>query len=126
MRLYQIYEDERLIFTGTDSEVQKRFGVVGVGKYVLKNHKMFGKFTVKAIETEKPDITWECLYMMLVLKRELFTQVYKNPTRYIDRLKDYGVNVKVTPITSYYPGSESLSSNRRKAKPQMGWRVERV
>ena len=126
MRLYQIYEDERLIFTGTDSEVQKRFGVVGVGKYVLKNHKMFGKFTVKAIETEKPDITWECLYMMLVLKRELFTQVYKNPAKYIDRLKDYGVDVKITPIKSYYPGSESLSSNRRKAKPQMGWRVERV
>lgn len=126
MRLYQIYEDERLIFTGTDSEVQKRFGVVGVGKYVLKNHKMFGKFTVKAIETEKPDITWECLYMMLVKRRELFTQVYTDPSRYVKKLKKLGVDVRIVPSISAGIGGEGLTAPRRKTKAQKCWRVERI
>lgn len=126
MRFYEIYEEDKLIFTGTESEVQKRFGIGGISKYLARNNKMLRRYTVKPIDREDPDITWECLDMMLVKRRELFTQVYTDPSRYVKKLKKLGVDVRIVPSISAGIGGEGLTAPRRKTKAQKCWRVERV
>ena len=129
MRFYEIYEGEKLIFTGTDSEVKKRFGCTsGMNWYSSQNHKIKGKYEVRAVDTDEPkkDQVWECLCMMLVLKREYFTQVYKDPHKYVPRLRELGVEVKITPSLSYTPAGGGLTAPRTKRKAEKCWRVERI
>ena len=132
MRIYHVYEGEEIVFTGTAEEIKRKYNLKrSLGSYRTKQklYRMHGRYIVKATDIimnpqEKAD--WETLKMMLVNRRECFTQIYTDPKNYIGRLKDLGIEVRVTPSISYGVSGSGLTAPRRKSKPQKCWRVERV
>ena len=129
MRLYQIYEEDRLIFTGTNNEVKERFGFdTGLSKYAEKNYKLLGIYTVKVKEFDEEivDNCWECLYMMLVVRKEKKTTIVKNPEQYVDRLREFGVEVSYYPYWSIDCNDTDITAPRIKRKKQKCWMVERI
>jgi hypothetical protein len=93
---------------------------------------MLGKYdvrlagTVEAIE-EQVDTTWECLHRMLVVCREKKTSVAEDPHRYVKRLRELGVEVRITPYMSLMIKDTGITAPpKSKRKPQQCWYVERV
>lgn len=132
MRLYKIYEEGELIFTGTAKEVMRRFSMseTSIKKYVDKKYKIWGRFDVvkaDSIDTEQVDTIWDCLKMMLVVRKEKKTSVSKDPHKYVGRLKELGVEVKITPYMSLMIKDTDITAPPKdKRKPQKCWYVERV
>lgn len=136
MRLYKIYEEEKLVFTGTCAEVCKRFNIsTSISWYEKKNHKLCGRYRIESIDVEKEssgtlekaDSTWDCLKMMLVVRKEKKTSVAKDPHKYVGRLKELGVEVKITPYMSLMIKDTDITAPPKdKRKPQKCWYVERV
>ena len=135
MHTYKVYEEGKVVFIGSAKEVKKKFGLrrdASMGSYVTKkkNYRMLGKYDVEVCDDvqrkPKRDINWEVLNMMLVVRKERLTSVTEDPHKYVKRLNDLGVNVKITPYMSYEVIEPTLTKPRRKRIPKMCWYVERV
>lgn len=136
MFIYKVYEEGKLIFTGTSKEIKKRFELhpdTSFNKYTGERHvKMMGKYDVVVADTvenqeQQIDTTWDCLRMMLVVRKEKKTSVAKDPHKYIGRLRDLGVEVRVTPYMSMMIKDTDITAPpKSKRKPQKCWYVERV
>lgn len=136
MFIYKVYEEGKLIFTGTSKEIKKRFELhpdTSFNKYTGDRHvKMMGKYDVVVADTvenqeQQVDTTWECLRMMLVIRKEKKTSVAKDPHKYVGRLREFGVEVKITPYMSLMIKDTDITAPpKSKRKPQKCWYVERV
>lgn len=135
MHTYKIYQDGEVIFIGNAKEVKKRFGLrkdASMGSYVTKkkNYKMLGKYDIEVCDEierkQSQDVDWETLRMMLVVRKEKLTSTAKDPHKYVQRLKDLGVEVKITPYISYPIIESDLTNPKQDRKKQKCWYVERI
>ena len=135
MHIYKVYDGEELIFTGTAKEVKRKLDirpnaslatwVTGKKSYLVRSiYRLEICDELKAEEVTDPH--WECLYMMLVVRKEKMTSTAKDPHKYVQRLKDLGVEVKITPYTSYPIIESDLTNPKQDRKQQKCWYVERV
>lgn len=135
MHTYKVYEEGKVIFIGNSKELKKRFGLrkdASMGSYVTRNgnYKIKGKYDVEICEDvhrkPKHDADWETLRMMLVVRKEKLTSTAKDPHKYVDRLRDLGVEVKITPYISYPIIESDLTNPKQDRKQQRCWYVERL
>lgn len=135
MHIYKVYDGEELIFTGTAKEVKRKLDIrpnASLATWVTEKKSYLVRSIyrleicdeLKAEEVTDPH--WECLYMMLVVRKEKKTSTAKDPHKYVQRLKDYGVEVKITPYTSYPIIESDLTNPKQDRKQQKCWYVERV
>lgn len=135
MHIYKVYDGEELIFTGTAKEVKRKLDIrpnASLATWVTEKKSYLVRSIyrleicdeLKAEEVADPH--WECLYMMLVVRKEKKTSTAKDPHKYVQRLKDLGVEVKITPYTSYPIIESDLTNPKQDRKQQKCWYVERV
>lgn len=135
MHIYKVYDGEELIFTGTAKEVKRKLDIrpnASLATWVTEKKSYLVRSIyrleicdeLKAEEVTDPH--WECLYMMLVVRKEKKTSTAKDPHKYVQRLKDLGVEVKITPYTSYPIIESDLTNPKQDRKQQKCWYVERV
>lgn len=135
MHIYKVYDGEELIFTGTAKEVKRKLDIrpnASLATWVTEKKSYLVRSIyrleicddLKAEEVTDPH--WECLYMMLVVRKEKMTSTAKDPHKYVQRLKDLGVEVKITPYTSYPIIESDLTNPKQDRKQQKCWYVERV
>lgn len=135
MHIYKVYDGEELIFTGTAKEVKRKLDIrpnASLATWVTEKKSYLVRSIyrleicdeLKAEEVTDPH--WECIYMMLVVRKEKKTSTAKDPHKYVQRLKDLGVEVKITPYTSYPIIESDLTNPKQDRKQQKCWYVERV
>lgn len=135
MHIYKVYDGEELIFTGTAKEVKRKLDIrpnASLATWVTEKKSYLVRSIyrleicdeLKAEEVTDPH--WDCLYMMLVVRKEKMTSTAKDPHKYVQRLKDLGVEVKITPYTSYPIIESDLTNPKQDRKQQKCWYVERV
>lgn len=135
MHIYKVYDGEELIFTGTAKEVKRKLDIrpnASLATWVTEKKSYLVRSIyrleicdeLKAEEVTDPH--WDCLYMMLVVRKEKMTSTAKDPHKYVQRLKDLGVDVKITPYTSYPIIESDLTNPKQDRKQQKCWYVERV
>ena len=135
MHIYKVYDGEELIFTGTAKEVKRKLDIRPTASlatwvtekksYLVRSiYRLEISDELKAEEVTDPH--WECLYMMLVVRKEKITSTAKDPHKYVQRLKDLGVEVKITPYTSYPIIESDITNPKQDRKKQKCWYVERV
>lgn len=135
MHIYKVYDGEELIFTGTAKEVKRKLDIrpnASLATWVTEKKSYLVRSIyrleicdeLKAEEVTDPH--WDCLYMMLVVRREDKTSIAADPSKYINRLRDCGVEVKVTPYMSMEINETDITAPKQKRKPKKCWMVERV
>ena len=135
MHIYKVFDGEELIFTGSAKEVKRKLDIrpnASLATWVTEKKSYLVRSIyrleicdeLKAEEVTDPH--WECLYMMLVVRKEKRTSTAKDPHKYVQRLKDLGVEVKITPYTSYPIIESDLTNPKQDRKQQKCWYVERV
>lgn len=135
MHIYKVYDGEELIFTGSAKEVKRKLDIrpnASLATWVTdkKSYLVRSIYRLEICDELKAeeviDPHWECLYMMLVVRKEKRTSTAKDPHKYVQRLKDLGVEVKITPYTSYPLIESDLTNPKQGRKKQKCWYVERV
>jgi len=135
MHKYKVYDGEELIFTGSAKEVKRKLEIrpnASLATWVSKgkSYLVRGIYRLEIcdeINVEKPvDPHWECLHMMLVVRKEDKTSIPTDPSRYLKRLRDCGVEVKVTPYMSMEINETDITAPKQKRKAKKCWMVERV
>ena len=128
-------DGEELIFTGTAKEVKRKLDIrpnASLATWVTEKKS----YLVRSIyrleicdDVEIKEITdphWECLHMMLVVRKEDKTTIPVNPSKYIERLRNCGVEVKVTPYMSMEINETDITAPKQKRKPTKCYMVERM
>lgn len=136
MHRYKVYDGEELIFTGTAKEVKRKLDIrptASLATWVTKekSYLVRGIYRLEIsdeipIPQQPVDPHWECLHMMLVVRREDKTSIAADPSKYINRLRDCGVEVKVTPYMSIELNDTDITAPKQKRMSKKCWMVERV
>ena len=106
--VYDFYEDGELAFTGTQREFQERYHVQLTGtvsSYVKSNALIKGRFKAKrhgVMETEKPKEKRDPVFDRILEHIKVYgnTISIKEPSRYIEKLKEKGYECRYRKVKS--------------------------
>ena len=99
--IYEIYEGDDLIYSGTQKQIKREFGLKSsIGTYATRNHKLLGIYDVKIQKPKpKPKISKhekDIAYLLKGLKAYGNVYFNQNPKDYLEELKEYGYDCVVT------------------------------
>ena len=134
MRVYEIYDGDKLIFTGTSPEVVRRFGMFfGVAFFAANSNmphiklKIVGvKYKEKPIKKEKPIEEPKTPFQIAVWALKTYGNTSVNfdpfPKLLPDMLELHGLDCRAKTVQDYPDGR--VSKRGRRKKPGVHWYVE--
>lgn len=124
---YDVYDGDNVIFSGSAVEIKKRFGLykeISIKNYCKNGIRLFRKYTIKQngfIEAKDEPVEnritrqqYEDMnYLLFHLRFYGNTTFNKDPSRYVEMLKNFNINVRII---------EHPKQGREKA----WWYIERI
>jgi len=102
-KIFDVYEGDKLIFSGNQTQIRTRFGLykgISIHNYARKGIKLFRRYTIvdtEKVEEKKPKIIdkKELDYLLFHLEHYGNTITHKDLNDYVDILKNNGFNVRI-------------------------------